>query len=190
MAQLYDESSTSGALRQGEILRGVREFRLKGGCLLDKLGADEQLAVPAEVAIHPVAIVLSPDCDLEWDYRARNEEANPSTKLMSHVLLCDLEDAAAIREERVRSSEIFKRVQQNQDERYHFLRAGNGGSGSSIQEYYIDFKRMFSLPTEYIVHETESGRIKRLGILRPPWNQHLTHRFIFFLGRVGLPDEP
>ena len=189
MTSLYDDSPDTGALRQGEILEGVREIKFKLGCLPGEIVTGEETTLPVQIQTHNRTIVLSPDCDLEWDYHARKDKNNNDTKLMSHVLLCDLEDEATMRAQRVPSSNIFRIVRQNRDERYHFLRAGKTGSGSKIPDYYIDFKRMFALPAEYVTNESESGSIKRLGVLRPPWNQHLSHRFTFFLGRVGLPDE-
>lgn len=188
MEPLYRESSTVGPLRQGEILKGIREIRFKAIDLPEEITAESILASTI-VQEHPFTIVLSPDCDLEWDYQARKKQANADTKLISHVLLCDLEDQSSIRAERVKPSREFRRVKQNREERYHYLRSSPTDFGSQVGEFYIDFKRMFALPTEYIIRESESGRITRLGILKPPWTQHLTHRFTFFLGRVGLPDE-
>ena len=188
MESLYVKSPSTGSLRQGEILQGVNEITFN----IDELPQDILSAdnVKIEVRRHPMVIVLSPDCDLEWDYQARKGVSNPDTKLMSHILLCDLEDEATLREtRRVKSRKEFEKVKENREERYHHLRASNTDSGSSIDEFYIDFKRMFALPAEYVTHESESDRIERLGVLKPPWVQHLTHRFTFFLGRIGLPDE-
>ena len=50
----------------------------------------------ATIKNHPLVIVLSPECDLEWDYQARKDESVQDTKMMSHVLLCDLEDRAVL----------------------------------------------------------------------------------------------
>ena len=188
MPHLYDESPTNGPLRQGEILKGIREVRFKEIDVPDEI-TSELISVPIEVHIHPRAIVLSPDCDLHWDYHARQGGDSPGTKLMSHVLLCDLEDEAALREARVPSSKQRRMIKQNRDERYHYFRLSETDSGSAIDEFYIDFKKMFALPTEYIFHESDTRRIGRIAVLRPPWNQHLIDRFTYFLGRVGLPDD-
>ena len=189
MAYLYENSPDTGALRQGEILKGVREIRFKP---IDPPGelTREAIADSTEIHTHPLTIVLSPDCDLEWDYQARKDGDVSVAKLMSHVLLCDLEDESTLRGTRSGSmnNRIFRIVKQNRDERYHHLQASSTESGSTHDDYYIDFKRMFALPTEYITHESEAGRVGRLGVLRPPWAQDLTHRFTYFLGRVGLPD--
>ena len=188
MNSLYFKSPDAGPLRQGEILQGVREITFKTESLPQNIS--HGMNIPIDVRLHPRTIVLSPDCDLEWDYQARKGGANPNTKLMSHILICDLEDDATLREtKRVSSRREFDRVKQNREERYHYLRSSTTDSGAQVGEFYIDFKRMFALPSEYVTYESESGRVARLGILKPPWTQHLTHRFTFFLGRIGLPDE-
>ena len=188
MSYLYDDSPPNGPLRQGEILEDLREIRFKAIDVPAEITTDAIIA-STEVHIHPRAIVLSPDCDLQWDYLARQGQANFDTKYMSYVLLCDLEDEAAMSEHRLQSTKLRKAIQQNGDERYHYIKLGRTSSDSELEEYYIDFKRMFTLPIEYVIHESDSGRIGRLGVLRPPWNQHLIHRFTYYLGRVGLPDD-
>ena len=188
MESLYIQSPGSGSLRQGEILQDVNEVTFK----LEELppNISTGMNVRIEIKRHPRTIILSPDCDLEWDYQARIGESDPDTKLMSHVLLCDLEDAATLRETgRVKNRREFDRVRGNREERYHYLQASHTGSGYQIEEFYVDFKRLFALPAEYVVHESEAGKITRLSVLKSPWIQHLTHRFTFFLGRIGLPDN-
>ena len=151
--------------------------------------------VRVRVKQHPLTIVLSPDCDLEWDYSARGEDANPGTKLISHVLLCDLEDTGALRPvtrssplNRINSSDHLKWVKGNRDERFHYIQPSSTDLGSPLQEFYIDFKRLFAVQTDYLIKLSEEGQVERMGILKPPWIQHLSHRFTFFLGRIGLPD--
>ena len=190
---LYSTSPESGPLRQGEILSGVSELTYDLDELTQNISSGSSVKV--RVKQHPLTIVLSPDCDLEWDYNARRGDANPDTKLISHVLMCDLEDESALRP--VRGSSPLNRivksdhrniVRGNRDERYHYLPASRTNSGSSLQEFYIDFKRLFAVQTDYLIKGTDEGQIERLGVLKPPWIQHLSHRFTFFLGRVGLPD--
>ena len=186
MESLYSTSPELGPLRQGEILRGVSELTFDLAELPEDISSGSSVKV--RVKQHPLTIVLSPDCDLEWDYRARTEDANPDTKIISHVLLCDLEDEGAWRASRVRSSRDFRRVTENRDERYHYLPNNQTTQGHPLKNLYIDFKRLFAVQTDYLINLTDAKQIERLGILKPPWVQHLSHRFTFFLGRVGLPD--
>ena len=193
VGSIYFTSPESGPLRQGEILNGVSELTFD----LDELTEDisSESSIKVRVMRHPRTIVLNPDCDLEWDYKAREGDANPDTKIISYVLLCDLEDESALRPERGSSplnriikSDHRNTVRGNRDERYHYLPASRTSSGSLLQEFYIDFKRLFAVRTDYLISLTEVKQIERMGILKPPWVQHLSHRFTFFLGRVGLPD--
>lgn len=193
MESLYSASPKSGPLRQGEILSGVSELTFDLDEIPDDISSANSLKV--RVKQHPLTIVLSPDCDLEWDYKARKEDANPGTKIISYVLLCDLEDENALRpvrgpspRNRIIKSDHRSLVRGNRDERYHYLPPSRTDSGHSFQEFYIDFKRLFAVQTDYLINLTDANQIERLGILKPPWVQHLSHRFTFFLGRIGLPD--
>ena len=190
---LYFASPESGPLRQGEILSGVSELTYDLDELIQNIPSESSVKV--RVKQHPLAIVLSPDCDLEWDYNAREGDANPDTKLISHVLMCDLEDESALRPvrgssplNRIIKSDHRNMVRGNRDERYHYLPVSRTSSGSELQEFYIDFKRLFAVQTDYLIRLSQTNRTERLGILKSPWVQHLSHRFTFFLGRVGLPD--
>lgn len=190
---LYCTSPESGPLRQGEILRGVSELIFDLDELPEDISSESSLKV--RVKQHPLTIVLSPDCDLEWDYNAREEDTNSENKIISHVLICDLEDEHALRPvrgssplNRIVSSNHLNWVKGNRDERYHYIQPSNANSDSSLQDFFIDFKRLFAVQTDYLIKLSEEGQVDRMGILKPPWIQHLSHRFTFFLGRVGLPD--
>ena len=70
----------------------------------------------------------------------------------------------------------------------HFLDSNKTDNGTDVVEFFLDFKRVFTVSNEFIYAATEQGLMMRHGCLDQPWVQHLTHRFTFFLGRVGLPD--
>ena len=87
--------SEDHALRQAEILEGIHELKFD---LLDLSPASFESSNPPSLRTrHSWTIVLSPACDLEWDYNAR-EQGGQEGKLVSHLLLCDLEDEAGIRD--------------------------------------------------------------------------------------------
>jgi hypothetical protein len=72
-------SSSRGALHQGEVLSGVKQY----------------VRVPSEdavakfmVIVHPYCVILSQECDLDWDFSARAEVDDSSPKLLSNVLCC------------------------------------------------------------------------------------------------------
>ena len=68
---------------------------------------------------HSFAVVLTQGCDLEQDFKARNGQ-NKLDKLLPDVLCCQMDTAKQLRGTVV-NSEIWKRISQNKDERYHFL---------------------------------------------------------------------
>ncbi len=80
---IYRPSDTSGALRQGEILSGVYQYRRS---LLSLKSRTHEL----EEILHPYALVMSPDCDLEQDFAERtgqSKKEGQSDKLIPDVLL-------------------------------------------------------------------------------------------------------
>jgi len=185
---LYLASDQDGQLRQGEVIEAIRELRFNLTNISEEtIGAQSLLVDRVD---HPWTIVLSPDCDLDWDFKARmGLLEQPSTKRISHVLLCDLEDESALRAERVTTSKNRALVKENRDERYHFIPSGEVENASILPEFYVDFKRVFALPADYIYAVAESNLVTRHGFLKVPWVQHLAHRFTYFLGRVALPDS-
>ncbi len=181
---LYFEPPNSQYPKQGEIIKDLLEL---------------QLQIPAENTIdlnqplkfdrvdHPYSIVVSQDCALEWDYKARQGEA-PEGKLLTHVLFCGLFSEDEIRGRNL-TNELFRRVQRNQDERYHHLLAAPiSGTEESIPELFADFKTTFSLPVEFVYWLISTARVDRRGSLPSPYLQDFMHRPYSFLGRVATPE--
>ncbi len=123
---------------------------------------------------------LSQDCDLEQDIDLRFPvDGHPPTvdaieqhpNALSHVLLCD-----ALEEKEIRArvpnfgSKDWKRVDQNQNERYHhFSEAEIGaGSGQQLGGIWLDFRKHVSLPTgafyEQLAARPNGSRWSRLSI--------------------------
>lgn len=182
---IYLPCIPDGPLRQSEVLEGVRSLRFD----VTKLSLEnlESRRPPAEWANTPWTIVLSPECDLEWDFNARHGHANSSTKSLNHVLLCELEDGTRI-QRFIGGSTNWGRVKDNREERFHHIPRDEFGNGKVVNEFFIDFKSLCAIPTDYLYGIIELGIVVRHGILKPPWVQHLADRFTYFIGRVGLPD--
>ncbi len=144
--------------------------------------------MPAARYLHPWVIVLSPDCDLDWDFKARFGTARSTTKVISHVLLCDLEDEAQM-VGRIQGSRHKELIKGNRDERFHYLEATNASDTEGLPAFYLDFKRVFSVPTDNVYWLCSNAVAQRQGVLVGPWIQHLADRFTYFLGRVALPEE-
>ena len=192
----YLNPQTSSALRQGEIISDVYELQPQHPPT--QISSDES-NVTVQPIYHPRLIVITADCDLLWDYEARikiqkeqqsiNIEERENASIMPHVLLCELYEQAELRA-RVTGSDLWKRIRQNQDERYHHLPSASVGNPrvSELPDLYLDFKKAFSLPTNHLYEALDSSLIGRVAVMPPVYLHDLMHRFYSFLGRVGVPE--
>lgn len=187
----FEKSPDSGALRQGEILTGLIEFKVTSTEIVsvDSLFSNEK-APPVDRMDHPIVIVLSPDCDLEYDYQARNDPGEPRHKIMTHVLLCDLYQASELRDDRGVTSSDRSRIRSHQSMRYYWIDREDPGSiedNHPLPELYLDFKNPFAIRLDFMMFLLDRGVVKRHGVLPPAPSHHLTQRFTSYLGRVSLP---
>ncbi len=175
---------------QGEILLEIREFRPPNDASV--LAAGEGGTFLS--VVHSRAIVITPDCDLLSDYSVRenppNNESQRQGRLLEHIQLCDVFVEQEIRPNRNLTRDLWRRIRGNQDERYHTFPSVDEPdiSGTSHVEYFLDFKRMFTMPTEFLYHLIESGKTQRLGTVPPVWIHQLIQRYFAFHSRVGVPD--
>lgn len=199
------------SLKQGEIISDLVEFKLQTSEV--KSINDVYKTAKFDSITHAYVIVVSQDCDLEWDYRARSGKASED-KLLAHILFCALFTLDEVRSRSGLKSELWKRVKQNQDERYHHLdeallmsaeQCTNESiaaihkmssedfhkkyeTGEIVPELVADFKTTFSLPTEFTYWLVSTGQANRKGALFPPYLEDFVHRLYGFLGRVATPD--
>lgn len=171
-------------LRQGEIVSNLFELKL----LIPQrktIDVNKEKFVPV---VQPYAIVVSQDCDLEWDYKARSGEVSED-KLLTHALFCALFTQDEVRSRSNLKSDQWKRVRQNQDERYHYLsEAPVHDTENSMPELIADFKTTFSLPVEFVYWLISTGQALRKGALFSPYLEDFMHRLYSFLGRVATPE--
>jgi hypothetical protein len=138
--------------------------------------------------IHPFAVALSQGCDLDQDYRARQDEVNQDKRIPA-VLFCEAIDAESLRARC--NAGIWKRIRDNNDERYHFLQAVAmefDADGRGLPEIGIDFKRYFTIPTDEVYYRIRCGEAKRRCYLNSPYLEHFCRRFANYLSRVALPE--
>lgn len=179
------EPLTSDPLRQGEIIGGLYEYRP----VMQADGVGNGGAVQFEKVTHPFSIILSQDCDLLWDYEARNEKA-ADDKVLFHILICPLYSKEEIRNSRDLKSDQFRRIQHNNEERYHRFADGPiRGTENVLPELYGDFKSVFSLPTNFVYYLINTGQVLRNGYLQSPYLEQFTHRLYAFMGRVPIRED-
>lgn len=178
---VYTPSVAEGAVRCCEILSGISQRRQS----FESLRAPEP---ELETILHPLCIVISQDCDLEQDFCARRE--NRATPL-ADVLLCDVVAANDLKGNVAQGRDIWKRIIQNKDERYQFLRAVQTRqdlANEGLTELGIDFRRCFSVPTDELYEQFSLGARRRCR-LSSPFKEHLMNRLAHFIARVGLPYD-
>lgn len=140
---------------------------------------------------HDYAVVVSQDCDLDWDWKARMNGDKPD-KLLSGILFCEAKPADRLVYERKYNRQERKIIRQNRDERYQFLQKVDSEFDlleNGVPELVVDFKRCFSLPAEEAYYRLESEELQRRCLFEHPYLQHLIARFWSFQGRVALPEQ-
>lgn len=183
MAGIYTRSE-EGALRQGEIITGLVHAQLD----IETLEAEDARWI-AEA--HPYAITLSQDCDLDQDWKSQVPTDKPklATRQLPSVLFAQVHEAVDLKGSGGLNSELWKRVKQNKDERYHFLERvspENDALDQGLPEMGIDFKRYFTLPTEEVYRRLQKTARRRCR-LASPYLEHLSTRFCYYQFRVALP---
>ena len=193
---MFSPSSADGVFRQGEIVSDVIQVHLRVESL-DAGAGDVEL----EEKLHPFALVLTQDCDLDWDFKARGspqQQSEPDekaknrrqAKLVPNILLCELITTEVLRP-LLAGGDILRRIRGNLDERYHCLPQIDPEidlAGKGLPELVADFKRIFSIPTDELYLRLTSG-LKRRAILQSPYLQHLSSRFGYYCLRVAIPEE-
>lgn len=191
MALEYADAPDSGALRQGEFLGPIWSHRASYPPIA--LAPGRSVAVTSSLL--DLSVVLSPDCDLLWDYDARfdlSEEADPAEEhpnIVSEVLICSLQSYGQMRPRFKSDRKGWTRVARNQDERYHHFNAAQVGAGDLVlHDLFIDFKKVTSISTGGLYEGIALGSVKRVAHVPDLYLQDLVHRFSSFLSRVALPE--
>ena len=179
--QIYGAVERTERLHQGEILASLVCAKQH----IESIGAST--ATIAEVS-HPFVAILTQDCDLEWDFTARQESKHDL--FLPNVLMCEVIETSLLKGKVPPGKDIWKRIIQNKDERYHCIEAfapGSTGQPPAFESLGIDFKRYFTIPTDELYRRMELGQARRMGRLLTPFAEHLGSRFFFFQSRIATP---
>jgi hypothetical protein len=182
---IYEASPLSGPILQGELLSGVvQTFIAEASVAVQTPGS----VAAVEFMQHPFAIVVSQDCDLDWDHRQRAAGDGKTDKLLPNVMLCEVHDAAS----NTSNSSLWGPIRTNKNERFQFLQAPSwleDLAREKFPELLVDFKRYFSVPTAELYARIHAGQTKRRCVLRQPFREHFSNRFFGFQMRIALPGE-
>lgn len=183
---IYQASDKGSSLRQGEIVTGVVQYNP----VIDEI-LEESQELPFTPIIHPYAIVITQDCDLDWDYKARGTNNNPA-KLLNSVVLCEIGTAESIRSTDGMNRKEWELVVSHRHERFYFFEKIPPEcelEQEGLPELTADFKRIFGIDAATLYRQIELGMVKRRAILASPYLEHFSRRYHSFHGRVALPFQ-
>lgn len=193
MVEIFSPSVLNTPLRQGEILSQVIQL-IPGNPGEIPSGAPP--AISAEIITHKYSVIVSQDCDLNSDFYNREEmEANVEKKgklepkLLSNVLLCEASMWSSLSAIGIDSKD---RLKKNQDIKYHYLQNVSEKQdlkGVGIDALVISFHRSFSVSTKDLLERIKTAQTDRRAIMNSPYFEHLSDRFTYYVGRVGLPAD-
>ena len=189
----YEKSEKAGALKQGEILSNVLQITAT-------MTSGSASSPTLTRRRHPFALIVTPDCDLDWDFKARFNGGS-QLKIVPNILLCRVLTASDLarlintnetKPEKFEKSTIWKKTWQNKDERFHFLERINRAfdlQSDDIPALGIDFKQFFTVPTEDLYMNIDEDQTLRRCTLNSPFKEHVNSRFTYFQSRIALPEE-
>lgn len=187
-SMIYRASNEKEAFRQGEILTGVIQFKPVPNELSPNLENTKFKPI-----VHPYGIIVTQDCDLDWDYTARQNQ-DKTYKLLNSILFCEVYTAQEIRFDKtlqINSSE-WNLVKSNRHQQYHFFEKVPSEFESiqeGLPELTADFKKVFAIDAEFLYHQINTKIAKRRTVLESPYLEHFSHRYHDFQGRVALPAQ-
>jgi hypothetical protein len=143
------------------------------------------------------AVLVNQDCDLEQDHTARKGGgATAGHRRIVEAILVEAKPALEVREQARTNlnigKDLWKRVVQNKDERFHFVEGPPmdlDALGEGLPDLALDFRGCFSMRMEELLHRIDLGPTRRRAWLLTPWAEHLSSRFAYFYSRVGLPRD-
>jgi hypothetical protein len=188
---IYRTSNEKSALRQGEILTGVIQIKP----IPDESSSSLE-SMSYQPITHPYAIIITQDCDLDWDYKARQNEnsqggSSLSNKFLNSILLCQLYTAQDIRSDKsIMTSAMWNSVRTNRHEQYYFFQQVTPECElrqEGLPELTVDFKKVFAIEAGFLYYQVNVGNAQRRAILASPYLEHFSHHYYSFHSRVALP---
>lgn len=185
---IYQASNKGFSLRQGEVLTGVVQYKP----VVNELSQETQ-ELSFDAIVHPYTIVVTQDCDLDWDFTARHTKDIQLSKLLNSVILCEIAAARDIREtaDNMNSKE-WKLVESHRHERFYFFEKIPPEyelEQEGLPELTADFKKVFGLDAATLYCQIELGMARRRTVLASPYLEHFSKRYYGFHGRVALPFQ-
>lgn len=146
--------------------------------------------------VFPLAIVLTQDCDLTWDFEFRHAKKNNQDKYLFSAIVAPLynyehfvdgehlselgQKMATISRKKEKTEN--KNLRYNETPRYHYLEFDES---IPIVNSVIDFKHYFSVSIQHLESHKENHFICTVSEL---FRERVSQRFANYLSRIGLPE--
>lgn len=183
---------------QGDIFRDIE--------VIDRI-IEQKGEVHISYIKFPYVVVLTQDCDLQQDMLFRkklsdiddnlSKKSVPSNDKMlfsaivaplyneEHFFLGNhLEQLNMKMQEIKKTKTPGKDIMNNSNPRYHYLKFD---SDVTVVDSVIDFKHYFTVNLDYLTEQIGKNRVASISEL---YRENISHRFAFFLSRIGLPNAP
>lgn len=187
---IYQPSIKNTSLRQGEILTNVVQYNPVASELSQEV---EELSF--EPVVHPYTIIVTQDCDLDWDYKARQSSNTQLSKLLNSVILCEITTAREVKDiadKNIMNSKEWNLVKCHRHERFYFFETIPVEcelEQVGLPELTADFKKVFGIDATTLYRQIGLGITKRRAVLSSPYLEHFSRRYHSFHGRVALPSQ-
>lgn len=184
-----------GQSRKSQYIKQTKQ-RISQGDILSRLniaigtGGDSDNDEFTEFFLN-YGVVMSQDCDVEWDYDSRKKEEGNRDKYVQTILVCPAylsdhffrgEHIERETRRKFEEKEIEKLKRNDEYKRYHFLR---NDLRLQIPTLVIDFKNFFTIPTELLYSIHVDSYVATIDEL---FRESLSQRFANYLSRIGLPE--
>lgn len=188
------KAGIASSLRQGEILTNLVQIQVN----LESIETvQNNINYSVTPLVHPYAIIVSQDCDLEQDFNFRFHKCGKERHRLPSVLFCEVIEAEELRQgERnqnvFQSKTVRKNFLDNNEYRFHFIQAipeEFDALKQGLPELGMEFKRYFSMPTGEVYRRIELSHAQRRCRLKSPYLEHFCNRFHHFNNRIALPEQ-
>jgi hypothetical protein len=139
----------------------------------------------------PYVLVMTQDCDLLSDYRLIEKKDNVLDQKILSTLVVPLYNAEHLwKGEHVSDlnynaniigSKDKDKIKKNLIPRYHFIQFP---PKAKLANMVIDFKHYFSITSSFLKDNLDKRVCSIAGLFR----EDISHRFSFYLSRIGLPE--
>ena len=182
----YTKTNPKVKFNQGDILNNISVIIQTG------FDIENQESIFSEITFN-YGVVINQECDLEHDFNNRaNTTASNQDKFLPNILILPAYLAYKFKEGTHRGNllkgvpwngDLWKNILSNQNYRFHHISANEE---YQIPDLIIDFKHVYAINTEVLYREIDERYFVSICEI---YREFLSHRYSFYLSRIGLPDK-